>query len=169
MTLSLDSLIATAQAQVQAKTALGKVETKARTAPTAPERKAALDEALVLRATLDWHSTALVFRWEEWTCTCGQSGGTPIGLFILEEHARMANSTRLRPPRSESGDAYPDLPRRVMRDTRPVPFCPECASTHGFVKPHAPRLPPPYAIRRVEGEFVQEWKLLTAPLKENEE
>lgn len=157
MTPTLQDLIAAAKAKVAATDQLKATEAKAKTAKTEAARAESQAEADRLRAELDWRLVALVIVIEEWECACGAGGEDPQGIYLYKEHARIANSSILTPPRHES--AIPtDLPRRIKYTERVVSMCPHCMRGFGFEKilpanvvleSARPKLPP--------GEFVREW------------
>lgn len=116
----------------EAKLKKAKAATKA--ARNDGERRAANEEALEIQSRMDWRPVALVLRKDHWQCGCGEEGEAPGGLFIYYEHTRIANTTKLAPPRTQANISN-DLPRRVQVDARPVAICPACAPRLGFTKP----------------------------------
>jgi hypothetical protein len=99
----------------------------------------------------EWTLRALVLCFERWECACGGVGLAPAGLMLYSEHSRLANSTRLVPPRHEA-EIPAGLPRRRHETRRVVAMCPHCADALGFVKalampdrqaPAREALPPP--------------------------
>jgi hypothetical protein len=161
----LAQLIANAQKRVQTEQAAKTAKAAAKARPT-PE---AMSVAHALQAQLDWRTVALVFKVERWTCTCGCTGDNPLGLFLFEEHTRVANSTRLVRPRSEAG--LPPLARRTLVETSSRAMCADCCSDHHFIQalnravlPHQlPERPP------TKGVFVAEWEQLRSPEQEPED
>lgn len=155
---SLDSLIAGAKAKVAEKEALKTADAKLRKARSPAE----LTEAIAIRTAIEWRPVALALRLDIWTCRCGGHGATPGGLFILQEHTRLASSVRLVPIRHES--AVPDLPKVRYSEDRVVALCPECADDTGFTRRYAPSRPVP-TVSNVEAGgagFHAEWVHLTS-------
>lgn len=154
---ALQALVAKAQAAVAAKDTLKAAEVKLKKARSEPEREAARDEVAEMMAIVDWHTTALVLVIDAWHCSCGNTGRSPQGLFLHQEHTRLANSTRLIPPRSESDGN--ELPRRIKQNEREVVLCSACAWDNAFTKYLEPPATPEekrMALRR-PGHFVSEW------------
>lgn len=168
---TLAELLAGAQATVQAKAKIDTAKERIKKARSPIERDAAVADTVALQATLDWRPVALVYRQENWTCACLNHGETPDGLFILYEHARMANSTRLARPRHESEDRN-DLPKRVLTETRVVAFCANCAPAEGFTRPYVPPVTiagrRPITLSAEQRVYSTEWANLTSPETDNE-
>jgi hypothetical protein len=151
----LASLIATAQKAVAAQAAIKVAKVTAKARPT-PEALSALH---ALELQVQWRPVALVLKLEEWTCVCGHQGEHPLGLFLLEEHTRVANSTRLSRPRNEA--ELPPLPRRIAWENGTRLICSSCAPRHGFLK-ELTRAPvaAQAAVPPAKGEFTSEWETL---------
>lgn len=163
---SLQSLIARVQGEVQAEKQLKAAETKTKTARTDAERAASQAEADAIRAIVDWIPRAIVLVIENVECACGEEWETPQGMFILKEHARMANSAQLIPPRSES--QLPDLPRRIKYTNRICAVCQACMGRAGFSKILTDKvsIPGQVTIPAQSGLYVQEWLAKRAPTEE---
>lgn len=166
--LNLASLVARARAKVQVKDAAKDAEAKVKAAKTADAKLTAQLELNSIREHIDWRSVALLHVTEHWTCRCGNVGEAPQGLFILQEHTRLANSRRLQRPRSESS-LPSDLPRAVKIETSVVLMCQECREDSGFVNEWRPPIPPTSLAFGAKGEFTREWETLTAPSEEDED
>lgn len=160
MTLSLEALIAKSKLAAELTEAAKAAKAKAKKAKAPREIAEAEAQAVALQAQIDWRSTTLIFRLIKWECACGHSGTRPDGLFLFQEHARMANSYRFVRPR-EGAEA--DLPRRVQTTTEVVTLCVACTSASGFTAPFVepPRRLPPSPAREGLGPFVQEFRSLT--------
>lgn len=153
----LVALVAAAKQTVAAKDAIKAAEVKVKKARSEPEREAAQSEVQDMLAIVDWRTTALVLVMDTWDCACGAHDQSPQGMFFYQEHTRIANATRLTPPRSESEGN--DLPKRIKLEHRIVAICGYCAPAAGFTK----LLEPPktqeerqLALRR-PGMYVSEW------------
>lgn len=169
MTLSLTDLIAKSKLAAELTEAAKKAKAQAKKAKSPQAATELNTEAAEIQARLDWRSTILIFRQIKWTCQCGASGLTPDGLFIFQEHARIANTYRMIRPRE---GAEPDLPRRVHTAPDFIQICGACAGDSGFHKPFVepPRRLPPSPAREGLGPFVQEFRHLTTPiLEENDD
>jgi hypothetical protein len=89
-----------------------------------------LPEVVALRNLSEWKSVATVLLFDDWACACGASGRSPGGLFTLQEHVRLANSTRL-----VAASALPlnmALTRRLRCTERQVLWCAVCAPANAF-------------------------------------
>lgn len=154
---ALEALIAAAKQTVATREAAKKAETKVKAARSNPERTAAQAEADALRALIDWKDAALVYVSEHWQCRCGNDGWNPHGVFILQEHARLANSVRLIRP--QAGAPLPDgLPRRKRHESRAVEICDGCADEAGYSRPYV--LPMPTAAQAIlafKGPYSRDW------------
>ena len=154
---ALQLLVAKAQAVVAAKASVKLAEVKVKKARSEPERESAQSALADMLAIVDWRSTAIVLLLDCWTCSCGHHGASPQGMFFYQEHTRVANSTRLVPPRSESlGN---DLPKRIKYDHRIVSVCDNCCNDAGFTKPLERQSTPEerrFALRR-PGMYVSDW------------
>jgi hypothetical protein len=168
MTLSLDALIAKSRLAAELTEAAKAAKAKAKKAKAPREIAEATAEASAIQAQLDWRSTTLLFRQFRWTCACGHEGYRPDGLFIFQEHARMANTYRFIRPRE---GAEVDLPRRVQTLTEVVALCLSCTGDSGFLTPfiEPPRRLPPSPAREGLGPFVQDFRRLTIPLLESDD
>jgi hypothetical protein len=169
MTLSLTDLIAKSKLAVELTEAAKKAKASAKKAKSPQAAAEALEQAQEIQARIDWRSQTLVFRLIRWECACGHSGTRPDGLFIFQEHARMANSYRFIRP-VEGGSI--DLPRRVQTLTEIVSLCIACSSDSEFRLPFVepPRRLPPSPAREGLGPYVQEFRHLTTPiLEENDD
>lgn len=159
---TLAELLSQATATVAAKASVTAAKERVKKARNPLERDAAVADTVALQATLDWRPVALVYREEHWTCQCGHEGFTPDGLFVLYEHTRMANSTRLSRPRHESENRN-DLPKRILVEARVVMLCGACCA--GFIKSYAPpitvngRRPTP--LLPEQRVYAAEWVALT--------
>lgn len=118
---SLDAL----QARVNARVAAAKISStklQLKMAPPPPSLEA------------QWRPAAIVLQSQAWQCTCGAHGVVPLGLFLLREHIRLANSHWLIALKGEP-PGYSDLPRRLaVFPSAPVELCPECAQERGFYR-----------------------------------
>lgn len=165
MTVSLSDLIAKAKVATELAAQAKAAQAKAKKAKAPREIAEAEAEALAIQARIDWRSTTLLFRLVKWQCACGHSGTRPDGLFIFQEHVRMANTYRFIRPRE---GAEVDLPRRVQTTTEVTALCVACSSTSGFVAPwHEPaRRLPPSPAREGLGPLVQEFRRLTKEIED---
>lgn len=164
MTLSLAELIAKSKLAAELTEAAKAAKAKAKKAKAPREIAEAEAQAVALQAQIDWRSTTLIFRLIKWECACGHSGTRPDGLFIFQEHARMANSYRfIRPREGPARGLRRYLPRRVQTTTEVVTLCVACTSASGFTAPFVepPRRLPPSPAREGLGPFVQEFRYLT--------
>ena len=132
MALDLAALTARVKARVEADSA-AKVAKK-----VASKDPAKAAEALALQNLADWNTVALVLRHDSWRCSCGASGIAPGGLFLAQEHSRMANCSRL--AATEMSPDVEHLPRRQQTVERAVTHCFFCATSGGFTRQHAPRV-----------------------------
>lgn len=157
--LSLTSLTASAQQTARDKERLaeGKASAAKRSLKEG-EAEAAAVELAAIRERAEWRSTALVFRSTEWQCYCGARGVTPVGLFLLQEHTRLRDSTRLLAIRT-SDQSHTTLPRYHHTESQASALCHVCAPLHG----HAEPLPEPSNSRarafalRYPGQYMHEW------------
>jgi len=154
---SLQALVAKAQAAVAAKASTKAAEGKVKTARSEPEREAAQSALAEMLAIVDWRSTALVLLMDTWDCACGAHDQSPQGIYLHQEHTRMANSTRLTPIRSQRDGN--DLPKRVKLEHRIVAVCGYCAPELGFERfLERPTTPEEKArANRRPGMYVAEW------------
>jgi len=129
MALDLAALTARVKARVEAD---GAAKVAKKVASKDPAKAA---EALALQNLADWVPVALVLQHDSWACQCGASGMAPGGLFIAQEHARMANCTRL--VTLAPADDVEHLPKRQMTSTRLVLHCFFCGTVGGFTRLHA--------------------------------
>jgi hypothetical protein len=162
---TLSDLLATAKAQIELKAAEAKAKVKK---TSSPARSAAVAEHLALTVTLDWTPIYRVYRQEVWRCDCGHAGLAPDGLYILHEHRRLANTTRLVRQGRGSTD-YEDLPARVLAEPTAVHICPACTDEHGYLRPYNPPLSMARAVRPLPKDrthYANEWATLTAPESE---
>jgi hypothetical protein len=154
---TLASLAAAARATVAAKAAAPK--------PTHPKRSEVptLDpEADDTPMRSEWATVALVLRVERWSCSCGAHGDAPLGLFLLQEHARHLGSTRMQAVPTHRGAGPTDhLPLRTLTDSHPVALCSVCGPGLGFTQPYLPPTAPERRPPPVVGAYVEEWKHLT--------
>lgn len=142
--------LATLTARVKARVAAEATVKVAKAA--ASKDPAKLAEVMALQNLADWNTVALVLRHDSWTCTCGASGIAPGGLFLAQEHSRMANCSRL-----AATALSPDvehLPRRQQTVERKVGFCFFCATTGGFTRQHTPRVVP--VPQTLIGSFIRQ-------------
>ena len=131
--------LAALTARVKARVATEEAAKVAKVAAKRDPSKAA--EAYVLQNAADWNTTALVIVYDDWECACGNHGSSPRGLFLLQEHSRMANCSRLEA--IGSGTPPPHLPKKWFGESRIVALCHQCAPAVGFLKEY--RRPPPPA------------------------
>ena len=141
MTPTLQTLIASAKARVAEADAIQAKTIRAKTARTEEARESAQSESDTLRAALDWRLEALVLVFDAWECRCGRKGRAPQGIFLHYAHTRMANSTRLSAPRSES-EIPTNIPKRIRDNHRIVSVCQRCAASVGFPAPITCQLVP---------------------------
>lgn len=166
MSLDLASLISAARQTAEATAQAKALKAEAKTARTPVKAQALQAAAAEIQSRVDWRTTYFVFRIIEWDCRCGCKGERPDGLFLFQEHARMANSYRLvRPATGQDLPQFSDqpIPRRVQRTTEPALMCASCCGGSGFermfVEPTR-RVPQTPALLG-QGEFVQEFRALT--------
>lgn len=165
--VTLETLFEGVTAKLSADAERKQATARVKQAKSEPERKASLADLRQLEDLHDWLPVALLFKIECWECSCGSSGNNPTGLFLLQQHTRMARTTRLVPPRRGT-DALDGIPRHFESTTRPVSLCFYCADKHGFSGPYIP--PAPVApSAKAFGEFSAEWERLRAPIEEDEE
>lgn len=117
--------LATLQARVQAKMAADAATKAAKKDP----RKAPV--ALELQSRAAWRTVGVTLLLDAWACRCGGHGRGPTGMFLLQEHIYLANSTRLIACDAEH-PVVDGLPRRVESHARAVQWCAECAEEYGF-------------------------------------
>lgn len=135
--IDLAALIATAKATVQEKEALKAAQTKVRSlsqgAPHSPALKKATAEAAALLQRMSWTTVAVAFRETSWECSCGHSGRAPEGLFLVQEHTRLAATryVRLDHPAQAEG-----LRRTRVVEARSVTVCRSCAYIEGYREPY---------------------------------
>lgn len=165
---SLAALVAQAKQTVAAKSAATTAATKLKSARSAVERESLQTEVNDMLAIVDWRSTALVLVYDHWECACGNHGKSPQGMFFFQEHTRLANATRIVPPRSESEGN--DLPKRIKLEHRVVAVCPECAGEAGFHKIiEPPKTPEERRMAlRSPGEMIREWQALRTQREEEQ-
>lgn len=169
MSLSLTDLLAAAQSKVKATEAKAKAEIKVKKARSAGEREEAQEEVNTLREQLDWETRALVYRVTRWQCACGGEGRTPIGMFLYQEHTRMANTTRMQTVRNEA--SVPGLARHIVEETSITFMCPECLPNHGFFTPlpkQSLRQERAVALRQ-PGLYVADWHAKRSPTYSSKE
>jgi hypothetical protein len=169
---TLQDLLASAKATVEAKAQLATTKERVKKARSTAERTEAVAESLALQATLDWRASALVYREVQWSCSCLNHGVNPDGLFLLYEHARLANSTRLARPTFDHG--IPDgLPKRILTERVLVDLCPNCAGPEGFVKSYTPPVTVdgrrPVPLRAEQRVYENDWRTLTQPEEQSDD
>ena len=157
--LSLASLTASAQQSARDKERLAEVKASiTKRSSKEGEAQAAVAELAAIRERAEWRPTALVFRSTEWACHCGTHGVTPVGLFLLQEHTRLRDSTRLLAIRP-SDQSHAALPRYHHTEPQALALCHACAPLHGHTEP----LPEPSASEarafalRFPGQYMHEW------------
>lgn len=165
--ISLDALISTARqtaADIERAKAL-KAEAKSAKSPT--RAQAATLQAAEIQSRLDWRTSYIVLRIVEWDCRCGCKGERPDGLFLFQEHTRMANSYRfVRPATGQDIPQFSDqpIPRRVQRTAEVALMCAECCRSSGFervfVEPARRVVQTPALVG--QGEFMTELRALRA-------
>ncbi len=157
--LSLASLTASAQQSTRDKERLAEVKaTVAKRSPKEGEAAAAAAELAAIRERTEWRPLALVFRSTEWACHCGTHGITPVGLFLLQEHTRLRDSTRLLAIRP-SDQSHATLPRYHHTEPQALALCHACAPLHGHAEPlpgHSDSPARAFALR-YPGQYMHEW------------
>ena len=168
--ISLEALTARVAGQLQAKSNLKEAQAKVKKAPAGTARDEAAAEAAQLSSFLDWRPVALVLGDQHLTCKgCGQDHWAILGLFVLDEHVRSKDATRLRAvPAATHGE---QLPRKTWTQDREVEFCYHCCEEAGFVEEYTPQrhVAARLALPQQPGPFVQEWLDKTAPLQEDDD
>ena len=163
----LEALIAAAKQKVADAEQAKAAEKKAKTAKTDEARLESLAEANKLREALDWRPQAVVLLIEQWTCDCQAEGESPQGVYVFYEHVRLANCTRMIPPRDDL--QLPDgLPRRIKYLPRTVHLCPDCMGDHYFRKIMTADSPilGRKTIPAQDGLYVRQWLELRRPSPE---
>jgi hypothetical protein len=166
--ISLEALTARVTTEVAAKAALKEVQAKVKKAPAGTARDEAAAEAAQLSSFLDWRPVALVLGDQHITCKCGQDHWAVLGLFVLDEHVRFKDATRLRAvPAASHGEL---LPRKTWTQDRTVEFCYHCCEEAGFTEEYtaARHVSARLALPVAPGPFRQEWLDKTAPLEEDD-
>lgn len=167
--ISLESLVARAKTEVEAKASLKVAQAKVKKSPSGQARDEAAAEAAQLSSFLDWRPVALVLGDQHITCTCGQDHWSILGLFVLDEHVRFKDATRLRAVPSPSHGEL--LPRKTWTQERRVDFCFHCCEAAGFVEEYTVQrhVASRFALPLQPGPYVQEWLEKRAPLPEEDD
>lgn len=160
--IDLKTLIRTAQHEVAKKELAKTLVSKAKTSKSVEARTEAMTEARAIQATIDWRTQSVVFHEYCWHCICGSLGFQPDGLYLHQEHTRLANAWRMVRPKHEV-ETQGGHPKRTKITQRTVEICSDCAPALGFATPYVepPRAQPKTPAHRGEGQYLTEWRSLT--------